>query len=92
MKFMRNVNGTLKIVRDGHYPEYIDLQNDKPIKPAFGIKISRFQTRLTFGPAGDKGPIVPLTIDVEVKGRAMLAIKFHEIESAHYGNYDYVGP
>lgn len=90
-EFMHHVDGTVKIIRDGNYLEYIDLRNDKPIKPAFGVKISRFLTHLTFGPAGGDGPIVPLSIDVEVKGRALLAIKFNEGESVRYSNYEYVG-
>lgn len=91
-EFMKEVKGTLKIVRDGHYPVYVDLQNDKPIRPVIGAKISRFKTHLTFGPADGDGPIVPFSIDVEVKGRAMLVISFDEQESIHYGEYEYVGP
>lgn len=90
-EFMRQVDATVKIIRDGHYLEYIDLHNDKPIKPAFSVKISRFVTRLTFGPAGDSGPIVPLTVDVQIKGRAMLLVRFDEMESTHYSDYEYVG-
>jgi hypothetical protein len=41
-KFMQKVTGTLKIIRAGNYPEYIRLQNDKPIRPAFGVKIKEF--------------------------------------------------
>ena len=88
---MQQVGGTIKVIRDGNYLEYIDLRNDKPIRPAFSVKISRFLTRLTFGPAGDDGPIVPLSIEVEVKGRAMLVIKIDERESVNYGDYEYVG-
>jgi len=90
--FMRKVKGTLKIVRDGNYLAYIDLRNDKPVRPAIGVKISRFRTHLAFGPAAGNGPIVPLGIDVEVKGRAMLFVKFDEQESIRYSDYEYVGP
>lgn len=41
-KFMQKVTGTLKIIRAGNYPEYIRLQNDKPIRPGFGVKIKEF--------------------------------------------------
>ncbi len=91
-EFTKKVKGVLKIKRDGHYPEYVDLQNDKPIRPAIGARISRFQTQLTFVPAGQDGPIVPFSIDVEIKGKAMLVISFDEKESIHYGDYEYVGP
>jgi hypothetical protein len=90
-EFMQQVDGTIKVIRDGNYLEYIDLRNNKPIRPAFSVKISRFLTRLTFGPAGDDGPIVPLSIDVEVKGRAMLVIKIDVVESIRYSEYEYVG-
>jgi len=90
-KFMQQVDGTVKIIRDGNYLEYIDMRNKKPIRPVFGVKFSRFLTRLTFGPAGGEGPIVPLSIDVEVRGRAMLVIKIDERESVHYDDYEYVG-
>jgi len=90
-RFVQQVDGTIKIIRDGNYLEYIDLRNEKPIRPAFSVKISRFLTRLTFGPAGDDGPIVPLSIEVEVKGRAMLVIKIDEAEYVRYGDYEYVG-
>jgi len=90
-KFMQEVQGTIKVVRDGNYLEYLELRNDKPIRPAFSVKISRFRTRLTFGPAGGNGPIVPLSIDVELKGRALLVIKIDEVETVRYGDYEYVG-
>ena len=87
--FMEHVDGTIKIAKDGHYVEYIDLRNSKPIKPAFGVKIITFLTRLTFGPAAPDGPIVPQTVDVHVKGRAYLAVRFDEKESVRYGDYSY---
>lgn len=90
-EFMRQVDGTIKIVRDGLYPEYIDLRNDRPIRPAFSVRISRFLTRLTFGPAAGEGPIVPLGIDVEVRGRALLVVKIDESESVRYSDYEYIG-
>ena len=90
-KFMENISGTVKIIRAGNYLEYIDMRNDGPIRPFFGVKISRFLTHLTFGPAGANGPIVPLSIDVAVKGRAMLFVKIDEIESTRYTNYEYAG-
>ena len=89
--FMREVSGRLKIIRDGHYVEYIRLENQKPIKPAFGVKIKKFLTLLTFGPATFDGPIVPLSVDVVVAGRAMLAIKINETEMFRFSDYEYVG-
>jgi hypothetical protein len=90
-KFMQQVVGTIKIIRNGNYVHYIDLRNEGPIRPVFGVKIKRFLTHLTFGPAGGDGPIVPLSIDVELKGRAMMFIKLDESESVRYTDYEYVG-
>jgi hypothetical protein len=90
-KFMQQVVGTLKIIRDGHYIEYIDLRNERPIRPVFGVKIKRFLTHLTFGPAAADGPIVPLSIDVELKGRAVLFVSINESESIRYTDYEFVG-
>ena len=90
-KFMQQVIGTIKIIRNGNYVQYIDLRNERPIRPVFGVKIKRFFTHLTFGPADGDGPIVPLSIDVEVQGRAMLFVSINEVESVRYTDYEYAG-
>jgi hypothetical protein len=90
-KFMKKVAGTVKVIRDGLYFEFIDMRNEKPIRPAFSVKISRFLTHLAFGPAAGNGPIVPLSVDVEVKGRAALVVKIDESESIRYTDYEYAG-
>ena len=91
-EFMKHMNGTITVIKDGHYVGSIDIRTDKPVKPATGVKIKKFQTTLTFGPAAEDGPIVPLSVDVEVSGRAMLVIRFDERESARYHEYEYVAP
>ena len=90
-KFLAQVDGTIKVVRDGHYLEFIELKNDKPIRPAFSVKISKFLTRMTFGPAGDRGPVVPYSIDVRIKGRAAVVVSINETELTRYSDYEYVG-
>lgn len=90
-EFMRHVDGTIKIIRDGHYPAFIDVRNRKPVRPAFGVKISKFLTRLEFGPAGEGGPIVPLSIDIRIKARAMLVISIDETDSTTFSDYSYAG-
>lgn len=90
-KIMRKVYGTARVIRDGHYLEYLDMRSEKPIRPVFSVKISRFHTHIAFRPAGNGGPIVPLSIDVAVQGRAALMIKIDEQESSHYSDYEYVG-
>ena len=89
--FIRDVNGRLKIIKSGHYVATINLHNEKTIKPAMGVKISKFITTMTFGPATDDGPIVPIAVDVEVKGRAMLVIKFDEVEKIRFSDFEYAG-
>lgn len=87
---MDSVDATIRISRlDGHL-EYIDVRNHSAIKPAFGVKISRLITRLTFGPASADGPIVPLSTQIEVKGRAYV-IFFDEQEVLRNSDFEYVG-
>ena len=90
-KFMRHVEGRLTVIKDGHYVGSIDLRNSKPIRPAFSVRINTFVTTLTFGPAAPDGPIVPLTVDVHVQGRAMLAVRFDETEMLRFSDYEYAG-
>ena len=90
-KFMREVMGQLKIIKNGHYVATINMHNEKPIKPAIGVKISKFNMTMAFGPAATDGPIVPIAVDVEVKGRAMLVIKFDEVESKRFSEFEYAG-
>lgn len=91
IEFMRHVQGRLRVVKDGHYVESIDLRNTGPIKPAFSVRINTFVTTLTFGPATEGGPIVPLTVDVHIQGRAMLAVRFDETEAVRFSDYEYAG-
>ena len=89
--FFRHIEGTLKVLKQPHSIEYFDMRSDKPFKPATGIKVKSFHSRLTFGPAGPDGPIVPQSVDVKVEGRAFLAVKFNEAEKIRYSDYRYVG-
>ena len=90
-EFMKFVDATMKIVKDGPYIEYIDLHSNKPFKPQFGVKVKEFVTRLIFGPAAVGGPIVPLSVDVRIKARAFLAIGIDESMSISFSDYEYVG-
>lgn len=89
--FMNHIYGTMKVVKNGHYVEYMDLSNKAPFKPVTGVKIKKFRTRLVFAPATTGGAIVPKSVDFHVEGRAFLAIKIDETESVRYENYKYVG-
>ena len=89
--FMDHVDATLKIARNGPYVEFINLKSNKPFRPQFGVKISEFVTRLTFGPAATDGPIVPYSIDIRIKVRAFLVIRVDETMSISFSDYEYVG-
>ena len=88
--FTESVDAKVKIIKAGHYVESIDIRNHSDIKPGFGTKISRFVMQLEFGPAAEDGPIVPLSINVHVTGRALLFIGFDETESTRYSDFEHV--
>jgi hypothetical protein len=90
-EFMKHIDATMKIVKDGPYIEYIDMHSNKPFKPQFGVKIKEFVTRLRFGRASNDGPVVPLSVDVRIKARAFLAIGIDETISVSFSDYEYVG-
>lgn len=90
-EFMKHVDATMKIIKDGPYIEYIDMHSNKPFKPQFGVKVNEFVTRLQFGRASDDGPVVPLSVDVRIKARAFLAIGIDEMMSVSFSDYEYVG-
>lgn len=87
---MDSVDATIRIEKTHGHLEYIDLRNHKTIKPAFGVEISKLITRLTFGPAADGGPVVPISTQVEAKGRAFLVVAFDEHELVHNNDFEYV--
>ncbi len=89
--FVKNVDSTLKIMKDGRYLSEIELLAKGPFKPGFGVKFDEFLTRLTFAPVADGGPVAPRTVDVKVKGRAVLVFRFDETTALAYSDFEYVG-
>ena len=89
-EFMRSVDGTLMIVKDGHYVSQITMQNSKPIKPGKGIKIQEFRTMMDFAPLQAGGPTVPRSVQTSIQGKAMLVIKINESEAVEYSDFDIV--
>jgi len=89
--FMEHVDATIKIIKDGPYIEYIDLQASKPFRPQFGVKVSEFTTRLSFGPAAEGGPIVPRLVDIRIKLRAFIFVNVDEKMFTSYSEYEFVG-
>lgn len=89
-KFMNAVDGTLQVAKDGHYVSWIRMQNRETVKPGKGVKLELFDTRLTFTPAYEGGPVVPQSVETKVKGRAMLVIRFDEEERISYSDFERV--
>lgn len=88
---MDSVDATIRIKKPAGYLEYIDIRSHSPIKPTIGVKISKLITRMTFGPAADDGPVVPISTQVEVKGRAYFVISFDEEEVVRNSDFEYAG-
>jgi hypothetical protein len=86
--FMKSVEGTLKINKEGHYVAVITLQNKNTIKPGKGVKIKTFFTRLEFAPIQEGGPALPRSVQATVKGKAFLVIKFDETETVTYSDFE----
>jgi len=87
-KFMKAVDGTLQVVKDGHYVAWIRMKNREPIKPGKGVKLEIFNTHLVFAPTYDGGPVLPRGVETRVKGKAMLVIKFDEKERVSYSDFE----
>ncbi len=83
------VDATLKIIKDGHYLESIALRNSEVIRPGFGTRITTFKMLLSFAAAADGGPIVPRSVKVQLRGRALLFIGIDETEIVEYSDFEY---
>ena len=81
----------MRIVKDGRYVEALQIDNFQDIEPGFGTKLTEFKMRFAFGPAVDDGPVVPKTIEVRVKGRALLFFGFDDTEVLRYSDFAYAG-
>lgn len=90
-KVLENMNGTVKIIKDGEYLAYVDIRNEKPIRPKFGVKMSKFLMRLAFGPAADDGPVVMQSMDFAIKLSAFVLVRVNEAESMAFSDFEYAG-
>ena len=81
----------MRIDKGNGHLESIELRNHETVRPGFGVKLSKLLTRLTFGPAVEDGPVVPIAVQVEVKGRAFLVVAFDEQEIVRNSDFEYVG-
>jgi len=85
-----SVDATIRVNKAHGHLEYIDLRNHETIKPAFGVRLSKLIMRLTFAPAADGGPVVPVSTQAEATGRAYLVVSFDEQEVTRNSNFEYV--
>ena len=90
-KVMEQMDGTVKIVKDGRYLEYLDIRNTAPIRPKVGVKMKNFLMRMTFGPAVEDGPIVMKSMDVAIKLNAFLVVRIDETESLQRSDFEFAG-
>ena len=90
LDIMESVDGTLRVNKDGHYVAEMTLQNRGTIKPGKGVKIEKLLTRLAFAPLHEGGPVLPLSIEAAIKGKAFLVVKFDEHEKVTYSNFERV--
>ena len=89
-KFLKKMDGTVRIAKDGGHLEYLDISNQKAVRPAIGVKISDFHTRFEFAPALAGGPVVPVAFRFRIKGRAYVAVGFDEMETVEFSEFETV--
>ena len=87
-KMLEAMVGTVRIAKDGRHLEFIDIHNTKPLRPKTGVKLKKFLTRMTFGPAVDGGPVVMKSMDVAIKLSAFLVIRINETESVRFSDFE----
>jgi hypothetical protein len=90
-KVLESMQGTVKIVKDGEYLAYIDIHNEKPIRPKVGVKMKKFLMHMSFGPIDDDGPVVMQSMDFAIKLSAFVLIRVNEAESVSFSDFEYAG-
>jgi len=90
-KVLESMQGTVKIIKDGQYLAYIDIHNEKPIRPQIGVKMKKFLMHMSFGPIADDGPVVMRSMDFAIKLSAFVVVRVNEAESLAFSNFEYAG-
>ena len=90
-KLLASMQGTVKIIKDGGYLAYIDIHNEKPIRPKVGVKMKKFLMHMSFGPVADDGPVVMRSMDFAIKLSAFVLVRVNEAESLAFSDFEYVG-
>jgi len=91
-KLISKVTGKLRVNKGGHFVEEISLANEEPVRPAMGVKIKLFEMQMTFGPISEGGPVVPLSVNTHVQGRAFLAVSIDDVKKVRFSEYQKVVP
>jgi len=88
-KVLKSMQGTVKIIKDGEYLAYIDIHNEKPIRPKVGVKMRKFLMHMSFGPIADDGPVVMRSMDFAIKLSAFVLVRVSEAESMAFSDFEY---
>ena len=88
-KVLESMQGTVKIIKDGEYLAYIDIHNEKPIRPKRGVKMKKFLMHMSFGPIADNGPVVMRSMDFAIKLSAFVLVRVNEAESLAFSDFEY---
>jgi hypothetical protein len=88
-KVLESMQGTVKIIKDGEYLAYIDIHNEKPIRPQLGVKMKKFLMHMSFGPIADNGPVVMRSMDFAIKLSAFVLVRVNEAESLAFSDFEY---
>ena len=90
-KVLESMQGTVKIIKDGEYLAYIDIHNEKPIRPRIGVKMKKFLMHMSFGPIAEDGPVVMQSMDFAIKLSAFVLVRVNEAESIAFSDFEYAG-
>ena len=90
-KVLESMQGTVKIIKDGEYLAYIDIHNEKPMRPKVGVKMKKFLMHMSFGPIADDGPVVMRSMDFAIKLSAFVLVRVSEAESVAFSDFEYAG-
>jgi len=88
---LKSMQGTVKIIKDGEYLAYIDIHNEKPMRPKVGVKMKKFLMHMSFEPIANDGPVVMRSMNIAIKLSAFLLLQVNEAESVAFSNFEYAG-
>jgi hypothetical protein len=77
-KVLESMQGTVKIIKDGEYLAYIDIHNEKPIRPRIGV-------------IAEDGPVVMRSMNFAIKLSAFVLVRVNEAESMAFSDFEYAG-